>query len=61
MSEPIIITRRPEQDASQAAAEAAMAAGTTISGNLRWYGANGPAYRAANTADGRGVRVDEPT
>lgn len=56
--EEIIVTRKPNEDASQVAAQAARNAGTKISGNLRWYGE--PSHREANTEDGRGVRVVEP-
>ena len=57
---PITITRQRGEDASAIAARAARAAGTTLAGNLRWFGAAGPAYRAIGTADGRTIRVVEP-
>lgn len=46
-------------DASEVAARAARAHGTTLVGNIRWYGKIGPEYRAVSTADGRMVQVFE--
>lgn len=57
----IYVTREPNEDATAVAAKAASEAGTKIAGNLRWYGHLHPAYREVSTADGRTVRVEEPT
>ncbi len=56
----IRVKRKPEEDASQAAGRAARLAGTSLSGNLRWYGLVGPHHREIGTADGRTVVVYEP-
>ena len=56
----IYVQRRPDQDASWVAAQAAWTAGTHTVGCLRWYGAEGPTWREINTMDGQGVRVYEP-
>jgi hypothetical protein len=55
----ITITRQPDEDASAIAAQAAREHGTSLAGNLRWYGATGPEYREVRTADGRTIRVVE--
>ena len=60
MTATIEITRKPDQDASAAAKEAADNAGTRITGNLRWYGAAVPTHRECMTIDGRTIRVNEP-
>jgi hypothetical protein len=59
-SDTITVTRSTDEDASAVAARAAKKAGTMVAGNLRWYGARGPAYREVPTRDGRTVRVCEP-
>ena len=56
----IRVNRRDGEDASEVAARAARDQGTTIAGNLRWYGGEAPSYRAVATADGREVQVEEP-
>lgn len=56
----IIVRRGRDQDASRVASLAARASGTTLAGNLRWYGPAGPQHREAPTADGRLIRVVEP-
>ncbi len=42
------------------AAETARTHGTTLVGNIRWYGASGPKYREVLTKDGRTIRIIEP-
>lgn len=60
MGERIEVRRKEGEDAIRVAAEAARKAGVRLQGNLRWYGAMGPAFREIGTTDGRTIRVLEP-